>query len=483
LLTRGRFLGLTTVAVTEAALGRVGGAAAAAGGPYRSASSLSPPVVTISRREAGAATTPIFLAPFSGSSQFGPMIVDGAGHLVWFRPLPKGTSAAAFAVQTYRGRPVLTWWEGKELGGWGEGVYVIADSSYSELARIPAQDGQWGDLHEFHITSRDTALISVYRSTTLDLTAVGGPTQGLVMEGVVQEIDIATHKLLFEWRSSDHVPVTESYRGYPTNTDPDLFDYFHLNSVAVDTDGNLLIPARHTSTVYKLNRKTGDVMWRLGGKASDFELGAGARFWFQHDARPHAKNALTIFDDGSYGGPQPPEAVSRFLRLQLDPVRKTANVVQSLHQPAGLLATKLGSAQVLPDGGSFVSWGDVPSLTEFAAHGGLLFELDLPAGTTTYRAMRSAWAGKPATQPSLAASSDRDGAVAVHASWNGATEVTHWVVLGGANGSKLARVAHAARTGFETAIRLARPPAVVAVEAHDRDGRTLGTSQSVRLSA
>ena len=107
---------------------------------------------------------------------------------------------------------------------------------------------------------------------TRDLSSVGGSTSGLVIDGVVQEIDIASGKVLFEWHSLDHVPLDESHQPVPASaTTP--YDYFHINAVSPDEDGNLLISSRHTWTVYKLDRHSGAVIWRLGGKNSDFALG------------------------------------------------------------------------------------------------------------------------------------------------------------------------------------------------------------------
>ena len=112
---------------------------------------------------------------------------------------------------------------------------MIVDHAYRELARVKAGNGYQSDLHEFLITSRGTALIAIYSQVDADLSAVGGPRDGQVVEGIIQEIDIPTGRVLFEWHSLDHVGLDESYRSYPT--DPGAFDYFHLNSIGVDTDG------------------------------------------------------------------------------------------------------------------------------------------------------------------------------------------------------------------------------------------------------
>jgi hypothetical protein len=190
------------------------------------------------------------------------MIIDNNGQLVWFG---KGRSARDFKMQYYKGRPVLTWWEGKVAQGHGGGEYVIFDGSYHEISRVRAGNGYRGDPHGFLITPEATALLTSYEEVSMDLSAVGGPVDGAVWDGIAQEIDIETGELLFEWHSLEHVGIEESYIEPPD--DPDhLYDYFHINSIDVDHDGNLLLCARNTWTVYKVDRSSGEVLWRVDGK-------------------------------------------------------------------------------------------------------------------------------------------------------------------------------------------------------------------------
>ncbi|MBV8280094.1 MAG: aryl-sulfate sulfotransferase [Verrucomicrobia bacterium] len=214
----------------------------------------------------------------------GPEIVDNKGRPVWFLPVTNGQSPADFRVQKYHNRPVLTWAQEKGFGGLAqdESVDYIYDNSYRLVATVHAGDGLNSDAHEFLISPEDTALITVYNAVPRDLSSVGGSARGQLIEGVVQEIDIASGRVIFEWHSLDHVGIEESYQPLPTSS-ATAWDYFHLNAVSIDQDGDLLISARHTSTVYKIDRHTGSVIWRLGGKRSDFNLGLGVRFWYQHN--------------------------------------------------------------------------------------------------------------------------------------------------------------------------------------------------------
>jgi hypothetical protein len=407
------------------------------------------------------ATAPgyVFLAPSSGPGSRGAMIVDNQGELVWFHPVAD-KAVTDFKVQRWRGRPVLTWWEGKDTDGLGDGGWVIVDASYRELARFTAARGLHGDLHEFIVTPENTALVASNEVVTHDLASVGGSSAGHVVGGVVQELALPNGRLLWEWRSLDHVAVGETEI---TARPGPRFDYFHLNSIDVAPDGHLIISGRNTWAAYKVDRRTGRILWRLGGKRSDFALGRGARFEWQHDVREHAGGIVSVFDNAAAPREEPQ---SRALLLGLDTKRMRVTLERAYTRaPARVLSHFLGNVQLLENGNVFVGWGGAPYLTEFSRAGAIAFDASLPRGGQSYRAFRFAWAGRPADRPALAV---RDGAA--YASWNGATGVASWRLPDG-------RVAP--RTGFETRIALAPQTRSVSVTALDRGGVPLGTSATV----
>src|SRR6185295_5063987 len=172
---------------------------------------------------------------------------------------------------------------------------------------------------------------------------------------------------------------------------------------------------------------------------------------------------LTLFDDSATPGR------SRALVLELDEAARTARRVRDYVHPKGLLSTSQGNAQVLPNGDVFVGWGSQPYFSEFAADGTLLFDATFPTGVQSYRDTRSPWVGRPSDAPAVAVETDQ-AALTVHASWNGATEVARWTVLGGTSAGALTPVGSAARAGFETAIALDSRPTFVAARALDADG-------------
>lgn len=453
-------------------------AASTAPGPrrvFRTRPDIAAPLVEVTTLAGIPAAGHVFLTPANGEGRDGPTIVDAAGDLVWMRP-DTGGYATDLRAGDLDGRPVLTWWEGANNAGIGVGEHVVVDASYREVARIRGTGDAKTDLHELRLTSRRTALYFAYASVGPGRVAGSAAPVPLIMDCAVQEVDIASGDLVFEWRAADHVDVAESMVDQPT-AGGSVYDFFHGNSIEEDGDGNLIVSARNTSAVYKIERGSGRVMWRLGGRRSDFEMGTGAAFALQHDARRQADGTLTIFDDG-----QSPD-VSRGIVLRLDEAAMRATLVQEYRQPAGLSATSQGSLQVLPGGHAFIGWGSVPRFSEFTADGRLVLDAGFTA-SQSYRGLRFPWTGTPADPPAAAVDADQDGAV-VYASWNGATEVAAWDVLAGGSPAALRQVATAPRRGFETVIgpvRLEAGDSLVAVRARDVTGRTLGTSDPVVAS-
>ena len=442
---------------------------------FRSRPDLNPPPVEVTTTAHGTAPGLLFLAPKREVAQAGPMILDDEGRVVWFHPLDtKGV--ADFKVQRYDGRPVLTWWRGPADKGVGDGYYVIADETYREIATVVPGRGLAGDIHEFLITPRDTALISIYRRLPQDLSAVDGPKEGEIFDGTVQELDIRTGRVLFEWHSIDHVPIEESYEQAPPASQGDAaapFDYFHLNSIAEDADGTLVLSARHTHAVYKVSREGGRIVWRLGGKHSDYRLEPDARFALQHDARPRGGGILTLFDNG----PEQDGTRSRALVLRLDEPARRATLVRAVAHPRGLHSETQGDTQVLPGGHLLVGWGSNPVVSEFDASGRLLLDLHFGGeGADSYRAFRFPWHGRPAELPAVALSGDR-----VYASWNGATDVARWQLLAGPTAAATVPLASVARTGFETSLPVQTDQAWIRVRALSARGTVLGTSRALEL--
>jgi hypothetical protein len=453
---------------------------------FNSRPDLSPPAIAVSGRTTGDPAYFLLTAsgyPVAGPGEPGLMILDRTGEIVWYSPntaFPetKSMGRTNLQVQTYRGRPVLTWWEGKVNLGIGFGQTVIADQSYRVIATVRGGNGMSADLHDFVITPRDTALITAVRPRAASLSALHGPAKGTALSGVVLEVDIASGKVLAQWDSLDHVPVTDTYLPFFGGSKAIPFDYFHINSIAIAPDGDLIISARNTSTVYKIAWPSGQVRWRLGGKRSNFQLGPGATFWFQHHAQPLGGTTMSIFDDG--GVPQK-EPQSRGILLDVDTTAMRATLLRAYTHRTRQLAANQGSMQVLPDGRVLVGWGNLSSFTEFAADGTTLVEGTFPAGDQSYRAFTANWTGFPTDKPSIAARAAGAGRSVVYASWNGATQLAGWTVLAGGSPSRLRPAGSRSRAGFETAIAVRSGGPYFAVVANDAHGRRLAQSATVKV--
>jgi Arylsulfotransferase (ASST) len=445
---------------------------------FASAPQLFAPTVQVTKLPTKAASPgAIFVAPQAGPVQRGPEILGPYGGLVWFKTVPNGESATDFKMQTYRGKPVLTWWQGTINGGVGTGQDEIYSSSYRPVATVRAGNGVLADLHEFQLTSQNTALITAYYPVYWNTTGTkNGSSHDLVLDSVAQEIDIPTGLVLWQWDSLDHVPVSASYQFAPPNAGHP-WDYFHINAVSQNSDGSILISGRNTWAVYDLSHQTAATNWTLGGKSSTFAMGHDTPFMFQHDARLLGSDEITIFDDGA--GPPIVHKRSRGITLRLDYAHKTATLVlQDEHQP-GLLAEYEGSVQPMFNGDELVGWGGIPNITEFNSRGRPVFDARFVGTNSSYRAFRFEWHGMPVTKPSVAAQTSGR-TTTVYASWNGATQVARWQVLGGGSAGALKPVASGRKTAFETGIRLPHGEAYVAVQALDSHGHVLGTSKAVK---
>jgi hypothetical protein len=412
-----------------------------------------------------------------GPGQYGPLIYTPQGRLVWFDRLPAGETAEDLNEQTYEGRRELTWWRGRVLSlGFGQGEDLVMSSRYQTVARVTGGNGLHADLHDFQLAPHDIAYITAYNPIRCDLSSLKGAPRGAIVDTAIQEIDMKTGLVRWEWHSLDHVAASESETETPTSTTP--WDWFHLNSIDLEPGGDIFISARSTWAGYQLEAGSGRILWRLGGLKSSFKMGPGTETAWQHDGRVLADGEITFFDDGS----NPPiHQQSRAVRIALDlETREARLVVAYTHANPPLLAASQGNMQTLADGNTVVGYGGVPAISEYAKDGALLFDANLPFDMSFYRAFRFPWSGRPLSPPAVLASlNDTGEETIVHASWNGATEVAAWRVLAGKQSGSLAVQTTIPDGGFESSTTLPVKYARVAVQALDAAGRVLGTSPAV----
>ena len=434
---------------------------------FQSRPDLEPPSITVTKDTAPASAGDIFVAPRDGPLQNGPLILDPRGRVVWFLPYPVSEKLVVtnFRVQDLFGQPILTWWVGNTDAGYGRGQGIIYNRNYQQIATVRAANGLDQDSHEFLVTPQGDAYITAAWPVHLP-----GLRRGTI-DSVVQEIDISTGLVLFEWHSLDHIPISASYTKVPPKG---LYDPYHLNSIGLDHAGNLVLSMRNTSALYDIDQQTGQVLWSLGGKSSTFKMGSGTSTWGQHDAVVEPDGSLTLFDDGA--GPPKVHAYSRGIRERLDTKRGTATLVKSYDHSPQISTDFEGSMQTLPGGDVFLGWGELPNFSEDTAGGKQDFDAHFTVPTASYRAYRFPWTAQPRGAPSLADEPGSTGAVNLYASWNGATGVSSWRVLGGAGRRALKPLGTAPRSGFETRIPVHSNEPYFSVQALGASGHVLAAS-------
>jgi Arylsulfotransferase (ASST) len=462
---------------------------------YSSAPSLTPSTVSITTpAKSGASPGDLFLAPYQGKGSPGPMIAEQNGALVWFHPLPANVDATNFQVQQYEGKPVLTWWQGRILEvGFGQGEDEIYSSAYQHIATIRAGNGYHADLHVIRITPQGTAWIDMFDPIDMNLSSAHGEANGVLSDSVVQEIDIKTGLVMWEWHALGHIALSESNNPAPKADYP--WDYVHINSIAPGPVGEavgvgraganppseVLLSSRNTWTLYDVDLHTGAIEWRLGDSHSSFKLGPGVRFYWQHDAELQPGGLISVFDNGS---DPPKEKQSRGLLLKPDLANHTVTLVKQFVNPTKtLLASSQGDLLNLAAEGTGGNWlmgyGGLPNFTEYDNSGHVLLDGTLGKNVQDFRTYLSPWSGQPASPPSIAATAGAPGTITVAASWNGATSVASWRVLAGASQTALTQVASAAKSGFQTTIAAPTAGPYVQVQALNAAGSVIGTSAAV----
>jgi Arylsulfotransferase (ASST) len=342
-------------------------------------------------------------------------IVTLSGNVVWSTTAPAGDSYTDLRVQRYEGQPVVTFSvTGTATGplgpsGGDTGTDYILNDHYQTIATVEPGTGYTFDAHEFWITPQGTAWITATQAGTANLTSLGGAADQTVTNGIAQEIDIKTGKVLVTWNSADHASYADSHAPLPASTSQ-AWDWFHINAVSPGPNGTILINSRHTWSTYDVNPRTGHVNWVLGGPASTFTQRAapgqtlnsyGDLFAYEHDPQYIGHNRYWLFDDESAeqtsagGFPANGLPYSRAVEVQINPVARTATVIASRDQPEGLTAFATGGVQPLPNGDLVVGWGTLPYVSIYDQAGKLIYNAEYNGGISSYRAYLFNWPPAP----------------------------------------------------------------------------------------
>lgn len=340
------------------------------------------------------------------------------------------------------------------------------------------------DLHSFTILPDGNVLLTVYEKVELDLAHVLGraeESKAWVWESLFQVFDLETGDVMFQWRASEHFSLQESYTPVEKATEKEPWDWFHINMVERDTSGNYLISARHLRCIAYISGTTGEVLWKLGGKANMFEdLSGGDATLFvgQHDAHWDEEQRFITFFDNRADWQFELEHVSKGRRIEIDVEEMTAKVNATYVHPLNIFAFSQGSYQTLPNGNVLIGYGYTGAFTEFSHEGKVLCDAYLQPSSRfssgdvqSYRNMKFNWTGIPLTEPSFVL---ENGILSV--SWLGSTEVRGWTMqhAHSADGD-YAPVLSFPKSGFETEcivpddILLRQYVRVVAVDQDDNE--------------
>jgi hypothetical protein len=450
----------------------------------------------------------IFVAPYviygnTMVGQTGCIIMNQEGTPIWFSPLSSPyIQNTDFKVQKYKGKLVLTLWEGTISGTQSTNpnlpdgdpepgaFFKIIDQNYKLVKKIYAHNGFTSDVHEFIITKRNTALFLGLKQVEANLAAYGGPEDGYIDNYSIQEVCISTNKLIFFWNALDHVNPNDSMVAASTTTN-NIWDCFHVNSLEENpcNENQLLVSMRNMWTIYCIDKITGNILWQLGGKRNEFTFENDAMFSWQHYARFHSNNKISLFDDACCASTSSPsQGQSRGLILELDFERKMANKYKTFYHDPPLFAASQGNAQRLLSSNYFIGWGQEPKASEFLCCGNtasdpsknLIYEIEYPNDNISYRTFKyDEWIGKPLYPPSITIITKNE-YINVYVSWNGSTETVAWKLFAGKHKEKLHLIKDMRRTGFETKIQICDKGPYYQVYAIDHKKNIIGVSEILK---
>ncbi|MDR3668078.1 MAG: arylsulfotransferase family protein [Ignavibacteriaceae bacterium] len=262
------------------------------------------------------------------------------------------------------------------------------DSSFNLVRSFNTSDGYGVDVHELRVLPNGSYYIFGKKVDTLDMSRIvqGGNPNALIIDGALMGYD-SSGNLIFEWDALNHYNITDVDEGVDL-TQPEI-DFNHFNAVEFDKDGNFLISARNLDEITKVNQRTGDIIWRMGGRNNQFTfINDTLGFSRQHDIRRLSNGDISIFDNGDFH----PDQLSSVVEYKLDEVNKTATLVNRIYYDNIYTMTE-GSVEELPGGNKIISWGQnwSPFLTEIAPDNSVVLDLSYQNFTDTYRAFKYPW--------------------------------------------------------------------------------------------
>ena len=341
----------------------------------------------------------IFLANFgavSGASSYGHylMILENTGKPSAYKKIASDPTTFAY---NFRRQPngLFAYVEKTSTNST---VWVL-DTMLNVVESFSGGNGYNGDIADFRLLPNGHAFLLLYDWQIVDMSKIvsGGNPGARVAEAVIQELD-PLKRVVFQWRSFDHIPITDGYVDSLAGT----IDYIHANGFEFDDDGGILLSSRHLSEITKINGRTGKIIWRLGGKKNQYrfvgehEIHKPNFFSFQHNVSRLANGHLMLFDNGNQHTPQ----YSRAVEYELDEIGNVATLIWEYRHIPDIFSSANGSAQRLANGNTVVGWGNaglngLPSVTEVRSDRSPVFELTLPKGQRSWTVNRFPWKDNP----------------------------------------------------------------------------------------
>ncbi|OJJ77776.1 hypothetical protein ASPBRDRAFT_112389 [Aspergillus brasiliensis CBS 101740] len=438
---------------------------------YRTAPYL-PPQIKITK---SGQTDPgyIFVGPRGNQPQgTAALIYDEDGNLVYEGP---EEVTANFRVQKLFNEDVITFWAGDMMDlGFGYGTVHILDNTYREIFTVTLQDNfispdgvtrdSYIDLHESHVTDRNTLLVTAYNVTQHDLSSIGGKPDDYMLDGMFFEIDIATNEIVYQWSALDHlqdIPIEVSKQGLGEDqgTQDKPWDAYHINSVELMDEGYIISLRHYWSGFYIHNN--GTVMWQLSGErnAGDFEIDDGAVFSWQHDIRVYhqTEDSMVISLFNNANTPTDTVDATTGLSLHVDLVNRKVSTLRTLQDSSDVIhSVSQGSYQLLSEETSHVvlGYGSIAKIKEYDAHNNEVMTAQFgdDNAVASYRGFKCQWKATPFWQPAVAIVRTTSDAATLFMSWNGATEYDNWAIYTASSADAVdpTFVTSVKRDGFET---------------------------------
>ncbi len=335
----------------------------------------------------------MFLANLSGTFNTGNylMILNNDGSVVnykevdglfgiGFTVLPNGKLSYGQIIAVSPGVPV--------------GRFIVMDTTLAPVDTFQCGNGYITHPSDFILLPNGHAILHATDPQPVDMSPYGGDPNAIVVGNVIQELD-ESKNVVFQWRSWDYLPISDSY----VNLTTPIVDLTHANALALDANGNILYSIRHTSSIPSISRQTGNVNWILGGKRDQFTYinehssNAPNYFSYQHDIRVLPNGNITLFDNGTQHSPP----YSRGVEYKLDEQNKTATLVWEFRHSPDFFAGANGSMQRLANGTTIIGWGSAslsgtPLFTEVHPDNNIALEFSMPPGHRSFRALKFPWA-------------------------------------------------------------------------------------------